>query len=292
MRIPTIVIDIVLVITPYLLGFTELKLTGNSIILDAIDKLSFGEKSILAIVTFMLIEIIDYKFSYSDFVKNTQDALEKTNLELNFIKNKIESLQNKVELINHGSYLDKSLNNIKHPYFVKLISKRLKNLLSKNNSLFEQTAHVSPSHADTFGANGIKSTKEELKCVSFIPEYWEDKKDTEYMETQDGLIKRGVKIKRLFIVNDQNRDNSFEQMRIQNAMGIETKFIEQSMVEADFREKDFLIQDDAVLVELYFDDETQEGKHGNAKELVTIDEIQLLDRKEEFSTNWDCAKKI
>ena len=125
-----------------------------------------------------------------------------------------------------------------------------------------------------------------------MPEYWEDKKDTEYMDTQVELLRRGVVIQRLFIVNDRNRDVTYEQMRLQTAMGIDTKYIEQSMVEEDFREKDFLIQDDELLVDLYLDDEQVDGKHSDSKELITTDEILLLERKDEFLTNWACAKPL
>lgn len=56
-------------------------------------------------------------------------------------------------------------------------------------------------------------------------------------------MKRGVKIKRLFIFNETNRANTLTQMRLQNGLGID-----QSMVEEDSREKDFLLQDDELLV--------------------------------------------
>lgn len=292
MRIPTPIIDLALVVTPYIIGFAEKKLTGSSLILDAIDKLSFGEKSILYILTFLLVEIISYKFSYNEFVDKTIKELDKTNVELNFIKAKLVSLKSKVELIDFGGEMDKSLNYIKHPYFVNLITKRFKQLMSNNSEIFKQTEYTSPSHVDTFGAKGIKTTRETLRCVSFIPEYWEDKKDTEYMDIQGNLIKRGVKIQRLFIVNDKNRENSLEQMRVQNLMGIETKAIEQSMVDNSFREKDFLLQDDELLVDLYFEEEDASGRHVDAKELVTMDEIKVLESKEEFLTNWASARAL
>jgi hypothetical protein len=292
LRVPTPIIDLSFVVTPYLLGFAETKLVGSSTIFDALDKLSFGENFILYILMFMLVEIIDYKFSYNQFVGDTVTSLDKIAIELRNVRGRLDGLQNKVELINHGAELDRSLAKVKHPYFVNLVSKRLKNLLASNSDLFVQTERTSPSHAHTFGAKGIRSTKFTLKCVSYIPEYWEDKGETEYMNTQINLIKRGVKIKRLFIVNDVNRDNSMGQMRLQNGLGIETKFIEQSMVETDFKEKDFLLQDDELLVELYFDEGVEGGRHIDSKELITTDELTVLERKEQFQTNWASAKSI
>lgn len=290
MRIPTPVIDLSILIVPYLIGFTETKLTGGSIIFDALDHLSFGEQFILYILTFLLVEIIDYKFSYNDFVDQTQATMDSTIIELRNIRTRLDGLQNKVELINLGSELDSELASVKHPYFISLVAKRLKNLLTNNGEIFVQTERTSPSHAHTFGAKGIRTTKEKLKCVSYIPEYWEDKNDTEYMNTQINLMKRGVKIKRLFIVNDMNRDNTLSQMKLQNNLGIETKFIDQSMVEADFKEKDFLLQDDELLVELYFDDDAESGRHIDSKELITTDHLTVLERKEQFQTNWASAK--
>ena len=290
LRVPTPIIDLALVVTPYLLGFLETKTTNGSMIFDALDKLTSGEKIILYILTFLLVEIIDYKFSYNTFVDKTSANMEKISIELRNIRGRLDGLQSKVELINHGYQIDSSLADVKHPYFVNLITKRLKNLLSKNSELFAQTERTCPSHAHTFGAKGIRATREQLKCVSFIPEYWEDKNDTEYMDTQLKLMKRGVRIKRLFIVNDTNRDNSISQMKLQNDLGIETKFIDQSMVEEEFKEKDFLIQDDELLVELYFEDGVENGRHVDSKELITTEDLIVMECKEQFQTNWASAK--
>ena len=292
MKLPTPLIDLSILVTPYLLGFLETSVTGNSMIFNALDKLSFGEQFILYILTFLLVEIIDYKFSYNEFVEKTQTDMDKTAVELRNIKSRLEGVQGKVEMINHGQELQSRLAEVKHPYFVSLISTRLKNLLTKNKDIFMQTEFTSPCHANTFGAQGICSTHDDLKCVSYIPEYWEDKNDTEYMNTQVNLMKRGVKIKRLFIVNDNNRVNTAAQMKLQNGLGIETKFIDQSMVEAEFKEKDYLIQDNELLVELYFDDDVENGRHVDAKELITTDELKVIERREQFTTNWGSAKSI
>ena len=289
-KIPTPVIDLTIVVTPYLLGFIETQLTGQSMIFNALDKLSFGEKFILFILTFLLVEIIDYKYSYNGFVDRTQSDMDKINIEIQNAKSRLDGLQNKIALINQGQSLDAKLSDIKHPYFVSLISTRIKTMLTSNKNLFEQTEYTSPCHANTFGAHGIRSTTDELKCVSFIPEYWEDKNDTEYMNTQINLLKRGVRIKRLFIINDNNRDNTLSQMKYQNNLGIETRCIEQSMVEAGFKEKDYLLQDNQLLVELYFDDDTDDKRHREAKELITTEELLVIERKEQFLTNWASAK--
>ncbi|MDH5424396.1 MAG: hypothetical protein OEY29_05320, partial [Gammaproteobacteria bacterium] len=217
---------------------------------------------------------------------------DKTSIELQHIKSRLDGVQRKLELISHGQSLDQVLSDVKHPYFVNLISTRLKTMLTVNKDIFNQTEYTSPRHANTFGAHGIRSTSDELKCVSYIPEYWEDKNDTEYMNTQINLIKRGIRIKRLFIVNDLNRENTISQMKLQNELGIETRFIEQSMVECEFKEKDFLIQDNSLLVELYFDNETENKRHRESKELITTDELLVTERKEQFLTNWASAKAI
>ena len=291
-RIPTPIIDLTLVITPYLLGFIEMKLTGDSMIFNALDRLSFGEKFILYILTFLLVEVIDYKYSYNRSMSDMASGLERLDVELKNVKTRLHGLTNKVELIHHGHQLDATLAKVKHPYFVNLINKRLKNLLSANSGLFVQTERTHPSHPHTFGAQGIRTTQDSLKCVSYIPEYWEDKNDTEYMATQVNLMRRGVKIKRLFIVNDQNRENTRKQMEYQNGLGIETKLIEQSMVDVDFKEKDYLIQDDELLVELYFDEDEMYGTHSDSKELITIDDLVVQERKEQFKTNWANARTL
>ncbi len=291
-RIPTPIIDLAIVITPYLFGYIEEKATGSSAIFEAMDAMSFGEKFILYILSFLLVEFIDYKHSYNHSVDETQSAMDKLEVELKNAKTRLAALSSKVELIHHGQHLDATLAEVKHPYFVSLISRRLKNLLTQNRDLFVQTERTYPSHANTFGAQGIRTTQDNLKCVSYIPEYWEDKSDTEYMDTQVALMKRGVKIKRLFIVNDKNRDNTRKQMAYQNGLGIETKCIEQSMVDFEFKEKDYLVQDDALLVELYFDEDEAYGTHSESKELITVDDIIVQERIEQFTTNWANARTL
>jgi len=225
-------------------------------------------------------------------MKDTLDNMDKLNIELKNMKTRLTALTAKVELIHHGQNLDKSLKNVNHPYFIGLVSRRIKNMLTQNKDLFLQTEYTYPSHANTFGAQGIRTTQNNLKCVSFIPEYWEDKGDTEYMDVQINLMKRGIKIKRLFIVNEQNRDNTKQQMAYQNSLGIETKCIEQSMVDNDFKEKDYLVQDDELLVELYFDEGMENGTHSESKELITLDEVLVQERIEQFTTNWANAKTL
>lgn len=291
-RIPTPIIDLAILTIPYLLGFIETKVSGSSTILDAINRLSFGEQFILYILTFLLVEFIDYKYTYNQSIEDTQSNLDKLKIELKNTRTRLTALNNKVELIHHGQRLDESLAQVKHPYFVSLISRRLKNLLTKNSDVFVQTERTYPTHANTFGAQGIRTTRENLKCVSYIPEYWEDKGDTEYMDTQINLMKRGVKIKRLFIVNDQNRENSRNQMMYQNDLGIETKYIEQSMVDFEFREKDYLVQDNELLVELYFDEGMEYGTHSESKELITVDDTIVQERIEQFTTNWANARTL
>lgn len=291
-RIPTPVIDLAIIVTPYLVGYIEEKATGSSAIFNAMDAMSFGEKFILYILTFLLVEFVDYKYSYNHSVDEAKTDMDKLGIELKNAKTRLAALTSKVELLQHGQQLDARLAEVKHPYFVSLISRRLKNLFTQNSDLFVQTERTYPSHANTYGAQGIRTTRDNLRCVSYIPEYWEDKGETEYMATQINLMKRGVKIKRLFIVNDQNRDNTRKQMEYQNSLGIEAKCVEQSLVDFEFKEKDYLVQDDELLVELYFDEGEEYGTHSESKELITVDETLVQERIEQFTTNWGNARTL
>ncbi len=291
-RIPTPIIDLAIIITPYLVGYIEEKATGSSAIFAAMDAMSFGEKFILYILTFLLVEFVDYKYTYKHSVDEAKDDMDKLGIELKNTKTRLAALTSKIELVQHGQQLDARLAEVKHPYFVGLISRRLKNLLTQNSELFVQTERTYPSHANTYGAQGIRTTRDNLKCVSYIPEYWEDKGETEYMVTQINLMKRGVKIKRLFIVNEQNRENTRKQMEYQNSLGIDTKCVEQSLVDFEFKEKDYLVQDDELLVELYFDEGEEYGTHSESKELITVDETLVQERIEQFTTNWGNAKTL
>ena len=73
-----------------------------------------------------MVEFIDYKIRYGEFVEKMDVDLARVSAELKFIANRQESTQKKIELINHGNEMDKAVDEVRHPYFVALVNKRLK----------------------------------------------------------------------------------------------------------------------------------------------------------------------
>lgn len=281
------IIESFIFILPFALGFLERLVTGSSVILSQMDELSIGDAAILAVVVFLVVEFLDFKSSHNDSMKELDTKLanfkSSHDSRLNHVGTRLDDLKGKVELIKHGQRFDEELKKVKHPYFVELIDRRLHD---KTQGVFVQKEATSPTSRNTFGSQGIKTTANNLKCVSFMKGYWEDKSETPYMEVQKDLIKRDVKIQRLFIVNDDNRESCIKEMEYQDSLGIETAWVDQSRVEEGFKEKDYLVQDDMLLVDLTGDD------HANANELITVDVLDVRTAIEQFTTNWGAGKKV
>jgi hypothetical protein len=224
-------------------------------------------------------ESLAHSLSHENFTKTISSNIYGVNSEL-------KDIQEGLHLNQMQNILKDKISKVDHPYFKNLISQRLEDFINHNQSLFIETNETSPLNPDTFGAIGLKYTKESLLCVSSIDDYWNDMGDTDYLKFQKELTDNGVIIKRLFVVNDKNKESAFQEMKKQKQYGVEVRSIENRLFgESDFF-RDYLIQDKELLVDLTFI--SNEKTHLQAKEIITKQNVN--ERVREFRRYWASAK--
>jgi hypothetical protein len=291
----------------HLLGFAESFITsGNSNTINSIlSDLKPTEEITLALLLALTYEIV----SFQNDIKKIQTQLKKNNSSIRGINLKIESIYDKYNLVNSLDGFSDSLNHLKKPYFIKLIKSRLEKIIedkqfkSPEAFIVDLTEITSPSSQETFGSEGIRSTQNNLKFINSFDDYWDDQGDTEYDKVQYDLLERKVDIKRLFIdhnvvdIQDSNTDierkeknfKSLERlMKKQSNKGIDVKYIPATEVKDDFKNKDGLIQDGDLLVELV---KGYDGKHKTAEEIITMNPYPVKEALKEFYSYWNQAKE-
>jgi|LWDU01.1.fsa_nt_gi hypothetical protein len=291
----------------HLLGFIETLITsGNSkVINNILLELKPTEELTMALLLALTYEVV----SFQSEIEKISTLIEKNNASIRGINSKIDSIFDKYNLINKLNGFSDSFNNLKKPYFIKLINKRLKRIIdnrefkSPEPFIVDLTEITSPSSQETFGSEGTKDTQNNLKFISSFDDYWEDQGDTEYDKVQYELIKRDVSIKRLFVdhsvieIQDsktdiERKEKNFESlkklMEKQSNKGMNVKYIPATEVKDDFKNKDGLIQDDDLLVELV---KGYDGKHKTAKEIITMNPYPVQEILKEFDSYWNQAKE-
>jgi len=291
----------------HVLGIIEVFITSghSNVINNILSDLKPTEELTLALLLALTYEVI----SFQSEIEKISNSIERNNASIRGINLNIVSISDKYNLVNRLDGFSDSLNNLKKPYFIKLINNRLKNILdnrefkSPEPFIVDMTEITSPSSQETFGSEGARGTQNSLKFISSFDDYWEDQEDTEYDKVQYELIKRGVDIKRLFIdhsvINMQDSDIQIEQknknfeslkrlMEKQSGKGMDIKYIPATEVKDNFKNKDGLIQDDDLLVELL---KGYDGKHKTAKEIITMNPYPVKEALKEFNSYWNQAKE-
>jgi hypothetical protein len=77
-------------------------------------------------------------------------------------------------------------------------------------------------------------------------------------------------------------------MKKQSNKGIDVKYIPATEVKDDFKNKDGLIQDGDLLVELV---KGYDGKHKTAEEIITMNPYPVKEALKEFYSYWNQAKE-
>jgi hypothetical protein len=178
------------------------------------------------------------------------------------------------------------MNRVKHPYFTKLLSYKLEKFIHDNSSLFNEDHSTSPFNADTYGAEGLRNTKDNIKCVSSFDDFWADRGNSDYYDYQLELLSKGVRIQRLFVVNSSNKKSAKKEMKRQKSDGIEVRSIDQYIFGEEGFFRDYLIQDNNLLVDLIPHDPVN-PKHGDSSEKISTN--NLGERIEEFNKYWTHA---
>ncbi len=158
-----------------------------------------------------------------------------------------------------------------HGYFRKWACIRLNAFLTENDDFFDGINLTDPHAEDTFGITGIGFTRRDIKAITAVSDYWQDPFIQEYLNRQAELIKRGVTITRVFILEEGQYEKAREQMRLQASMGIRVFYINKGnpYLNPEWLEEDYLIQDDSLLVEITCRTHKFEGEARETERITT-----------------------
>lgn len=259
----------------------EILLIATAILLSVYQKIEWYDSVIISMLSFVVVEIISQKMRSESLFSGVNSSISDVNFEL-------KSISSNVQLKDVHDDLKANIGRVSHPYFTRLLSYRLEAFLQDNASLFNGDHSTSPFSTDTYGAEGLRDTKDNLKCVSSFDDYWDDRGDSDYYDYQLELIKKGVRIQRLFVVDDANRGKAEIQMKRQKQDGIDVRFIEKYKFGEEGFFRDYLIQDNILLVDLLPED-PDKPKHGNSLERISTNGVG--ERVDEFNKYWSHATK-
>lgn len=187
-------------------------------------------------------------------------------------------------------FLHQTLDNLKrrvyeldHAYFRKWACMKLNSFLSENNLFFDGTNWTNPHSEDTFGISGILFTKKSIKAITAVGDYWEDNFTIEYLKKQGEMIKQGVEISRIFILEKDNLKSAPSLMEYQRSLGIKVYYIYKGneYIDPEWLEEDYLIQDDNLLVQIFCASH-QFSSQNKCEEQVTVDSVQVKNKIERF----------
>ncbi len=209
---------------------------------------------------------------------------------------KISKIESKICEISVLSKLHNKLDAIDHPYFRKHAFQRLLSFINSNEDFFNGTNITNPHADDTFGIAGIMDTCEggNIKAVSSIKDYWSDSFTTEYLRGQEELIKKkNVTIQRIFFLSKSNFDSMKKLLKKQKSIGIEVYyfFCENEYIDPKWKDEDFLIQDNRLLVQVSCSSHKYDASNRNV-ELITLNESAVSEKRDTFSRMLERAKKF
>jgi len=291
-------VDVVLIILPFLISFLKVINIDNELVKSVVDDASFSEIFIIPLLSLIVVEILSFKYDYNCFKEvldgyATNISNDIDNYSLN-ISNDIDNVVISIEGIRLSNEF--SFNEIKHPYFKDILIRKFEDFMYENNSLLNNKYITNPNSRDTYGISGIKNTKKSLFCVSAISDYW-DTQNEQYIEVQRMLIKGGVIIQRLFVVNEKNYSKALEEMKRQTQYGVDVRYIDEKIMINSSGFRDYLIQDGMLLVDLVVpkgnskEDYIKDSKinHLEVHEIITYG---CYKRLKEFRSHWNRATTL
>jgi len=172
---------------------------------------------------------------------------------------------------------------VRHDYFKKWACVKLDEFLSKNDDFFDGTNWTNPHSEETFGIAGIGFTKKTIKATTAVSDYWDDNFTIEYLNRQAEMIKGGVSIFRVFIIEKGCVDKAVKQMDYQHSLGINVYYIEKGneYIDPTWLTEDYLIQDDELLVQIYCESHRFDSQDKNNEE-ITLNPIKVRNKVERF----------
>jgi len=239
---------------------------------------SYYEIFIFPMLSFVVLEIYNFRFRLEGLLK--EESIKHFSLE-----GKLKSIEDSVQGVQIHNNFNLEFEKLKHPYFKRVMNHRFEDFIKENADLFNNRNVTKPAARDTFGEEGIRTTKETLYCVSSISDYWSEHMNDEYLRTQEVLIKKGVAIKRLFVFNDGSYADVLSEMARQIKMGIEVRAVNEKLMSKGEKFRDYLIQDGKLLVDLV----PLVGVSGDV-DYVTVSALKHLDAKEVVT--FGCKKRV
>jgi len=259
----------------------EVMLLSLAVMLTAFQKIGWYEAAILGLLSIVVVELIAQSTKSESLFKGVSAKISGVNLEL-------RSLASNVQLKNAHDELMENIRRVSHPYFVSLLSHKINGFVEDNINLFNGRHSTSPFKSDTYGADGLLNTKDNLKCVSSFSDYWDDRRNSDYYAHQVELVKGGIRIQRLFVVNDSNEESARREMKRQKEDGIEVRSINQHIFGGNEFFRDYLIQDNCLLVDLV-PKCARSPKHSESIEIISTNGVN--ERIAEFNKFWGHADR-
>lgn len=227
---------------------------------------------------------------------------------LSFVEHSVRDQSRSTKMIEKNEHLETKIDELKifaeikalvlqhqHPYFKEWGLLKLEKFIEDNESFYKGTHRTTPQAEDTFGIAGIRHTNEygSLKCLSSVSDYWDDDFSIDYLKVQHELIeKKKVHIQRVFVLSEQEYEKYIPLFEKQTEMGIEVHYIfkENRFVNHEWLKEDYLIQDDALLVEISM--ESHEFREGAVEtEVITLCENKVNKKIKRFYRILDRATR-
>ena len=106
------------------------------------------------------------------------------------------------------------------------------------------------------------------------------------------MVAAGVRIQRVFILEENGLESAAAQMDYQYKLGIEVYYIYKNneYIDPEWLEEDYLIQDDELLVQIYCNTHQFKSQNRN-NEQITMDSVKVRKKRERFQRILERANK-
>ena len=182
---------------------------------------------------------------------------------------------------------------LNHDYFKKWACIKINSFLNENDDFFDGTNHTDPHAEDTFGIAGIQFTEKNIKAITVVADYWQDPFTLGYLEKQAELIKKGISITRVFVLEKNQYDAAKGLMQYQSERGIDVYYIYKGneFIDPAWLEEDYLIQDERLLVEINCKSHRFDSTCSDT-ETITTSTVEVQIKLERYQRIIERAKKF
>lgn len=234
----------------FLLVFVSLLVGAFSYLIAIDQQFSNFESAVLAILAFLITSIIENKF-YLIKVLESADRFKK----LVDIAKTDEHLS--LLMLRLTENYEQAKVNVNFP-FNEFVSDKIVDFTKDIENASAGRIRVKPRGRHSFGHIGMEKTNVSILAATNASHknYWESDWGVNYIQIQKSLIKKGVKIQRVFILNGNRKPGKrlLELMQIQKDIGITVYYVNSDvLINGNVKVKDFLVQDNSMVVEVTLD---------------------------------------